>query len=530
MGMDRLSKRKFVIVCHEKVVRIPLEGDEMLRCSCEELRSTYETIRDMIILRIGRLLTYVSSQIFSKIVKPLTSLTERNQKYEWGAEQEEAFQTLKNDLCFLWIIQYGVRGMILAAQSEAFKQENNVTEGFEMRLDLILNLTYSAVACSMGRDWESSLTGLELVPETTDKFEVEDYALLKVTPWKGVVRFGKKDIAAGMVTMRSIHGGPQATKGGGFYERDLGFGLVGMLGTIDSSFYLVHAMFSLLSSEYHDDKKIGTCPILLTLKKLMEGILGFVAWRYPRMGKSQAELTDESHVLLKVPRKNNMYSVDLKNIVPKGDEGFFIGKVRPNWLFDIDALTKSMNYKLVIAGNQFTGNTGTKACDDAGKARMETVPSKDYILLPLWPADLPFSQNLKSSLIVVKEDNVNNTNNVNVASINKVNVVGAKASIELPDDPNMPELEDIIYLDDDEDVGAEADMNNLNTFMPVSPIPTIRMHKDHPVEQIIRDLNSTPKTRRMTKNLEEHEEPKKVIHALKDPSWIEAMQDELLQF
>ncbi|GKE17066.1 hypothetical protein Tco_1424643 [Tanacetum coccineum] len=30
------------------------------------------------------------------------------------------------------------------------------------------------------------------------------------------------------------------------------------------------------------------------------------------------KLTDESHVLLKVPRKKNMYSVDLKNIVPKG--------------------------------------------------------------------------------------------------------------------------------------------------------------------------------------------------------------------
>ncbi|GKD42401.1 ribonuclease H-like domain-containing protein, partial [Tanacetum coccineum] len=30
------------------------------------------------------------------------------------------------------------------------------------------------------------------------------------------------------------------------------------------------------------------------------------------------KLTDESHVLFKVPRKNNMYSVDLKNIVPKG--------------------------------------------------------------------------------------------------------------------------------------------------------------------------------------------------------------------
>ncbi|GJZ60362.1 hypothetical protein Tco_0616178 [Tanacetum coccineum] len=34
----------------------------------------------------------------------------------------------------------------------------------------------------------------------------------------------------------------------------------------------------------------------------------------------------------------------------------------------------------------------------------------------------------------------------------------------------------------------------------------------------------------MIKNMKEHEEPKKVIHALKDPSWIKAMQDELLQF
>ncbi|GJT93585.1 ribonuclease H-like domain-containing protein [Tanacetum coccineum] len=66
-----------------------------------------------------------------------------------------------------------------------------------------------------------------------------------------------------------------------------------------------------------------------------------------------------------------------------------------------------------------------------------------------------------------------------------------KSSIELLDDPNMPKLEDIVYSDNDEDVGAEADMNNLDAFM----------HRT-----------------------------KKVIQALKDPSWIEAMQDELLQF
>ncbi|GKC66150.1 putative ribonuclease H-like domain-containing protein [Tanacetum coccineum] len=122
-----------------------------------------------------------------------------------------------------------------------------------------------------------------------------------------------------------------------------------------------------------------------------------------------------------------------------------------------------------------------------------------------------------------KNDSVNSTNNINTASdgnnTNNVNIVSSTvntASIEVHDVSN-----------DYEDVGAEADMNNLNTFMPVSPIPTTRIHKDHPIEQIIRDLNLVPQTRRMTKNLEEHE-PKKVIHALKDPTWIEAMQDELL--
>nr|GFB69074.1 hypothetical protein [Tanacetum cinerariifolium] len=50
---------------------------------------------------------------------------------------------------------------------------------------------------------------------------------------------------------------------------------------------------------------------------------------------------------------------------------------------------------------------------------------------------------------------------------------------QYPDDPDMPELEDITYFDDDDDVGVEADFNNLETSITVSPIPTIRVHKDH---------------------------------------------------
>ncbi|GJX56647.1 ribonuclease H-like domain-containing protein [Tanacetum coccineum] len=50
---------------------------------------------------------------------------------------------------------------------------------------------------------------------------------------------------------------------------------------------------------------------------------------------------------------------------------------------------------------------------------------------------------------------------------------------------------------DDENVGAEADLKNLETTMNVSPIPTTRIHKDHPEDQIIKDINSAIQTRRM---------------------------------
>ncbi|GJS68151.1 hypothetical protein Tco_0682716 [Tanacetum coccineum] len=63
----------------------------------------------------------------------------------------------------------------------------------------------------------------------------------------------------------------------------------------------------------------------------------------------------------------------------------------PTWLFDIDGLTKTMNYQPVVVGNQTNGNAGTKASNDACKTRVETVPGKDYILLPLWTADSLFS-------------------------------------------------------------------------------------------------------------------------------------------
>nr|GFB25977.1 hypothetical protein [Tanacetum cinerariifolium] len=84
----------------------------------------------------------------------------------------------------------------------------------------------------------------------------------------------------------------------------------------------------------------------------------------------------------------------------------------------------------------------------------------------------------------------NSTNSFNTASP-FVNVVSLNFGIarqssfvdpsKYPDDPDMPELEDIVYSDDEEDVSAEADLSNLETNIPVSPIPTTIVNKDHHV-------------------------------------------------
>nr|GFA63808.1 hypothetical protein [Tanacetum cinerariifolium] len=78
----------------------------------------------------------------------------------------------------------------------------------------------------------------------------------------------------------------------------------------------------------------------------------------------------------------------------------------------------------------------------------------------------------------------------------------------------MPALEDVSRFDfsnDSEDDGAMADMNNLDTTIQVSPILTIRIHKDHPLDQVIRDLQSATQTRKMSKNLEEHGDERGIV-------------------
>ncbi|GJV85384.1 putative ribonuclease H-like domain-containing protein [Tanacetum coccineum] len=239
----------------------------------------------------------------------------------------------------------------------------------------------------------------------------------------------------------------------------------------------------------------------------------------------------------------------------------------PNWLFDIDALTNSMNYKPVVVGNQSNGNACTKACDDAGKARVETVPGKDCILLPLWTQDPPFSSYSKESPNVgfkpsgeeekkdaedpgikgsnpseeservdqEKDANVNSTNNINTVSptVNaagiKDNVIDENIVYGCVDDPNMPNLEEIGRFSDAEDDDSGADINNLDTYFQRSAISYSNKTDDKELKEY-GFVSTTLKQGTSHKDLQNclfacflsQEEPKKIVQALKDPrtKWV----------
>nr|GEY91637.1 hypothetical protein [Tanacetum cinerariifolium] len=180
---------------------------------------------------------------------------------------------------------------------------------------------------------------------------------------------------------------------------------------------------------------------------------------------------------------------------------------RPTWMFDIDTLTKSINYQLVIVGNQPNSSAGIQEHFDADKAGEGNV--QQYVLFLLWSYGSKDPQNTDANATFeVKEPE--SEVQVSLSSSAKTKKHDDKTKREAKG-KNMLALEDITYLDDEEDVGAEAGFSNLERNINVSLIPTTRVHKDHPVTQII-------------------EEPKRVHQALKVPSWIEAMHEELLQF
>ncbi|GJS36673.1 ribonuclease H-like domain-containing protein [Tanacetum coccineum] len=106
----------------------------------------------------------------------------------------------------------------------------------------------------------------------------------------------------------------------------------------------------------------------------------------------------------------------------------------PNWLFDIDALTKSMNYEPVVAGNQSNGIVGIKECEMQVKLEWRQFSDAGFKPLGEEEKDAKDLENEDSEVPNTKEprvnqeqdENVNNTNNINTVSL----TVNAYVNIE----------------------------------------------------------------------------------------------------
>ncbi|GJW85064.1 putative ribonuclease H-like domain-containing protein [Tanacetum coccineum] len=247
----------------------------------------------------------------------------------------------------------------------------------------------------------------------------------------------------------------------------------------------------------------------------------------------------------------------------------------PNWLFDLDYLTDSMNYHYVRSENQANihagqqesnQNTGTKDKIDAGDSEKEDESAQDCFELPIWhsySSTNPFvpksdkkiggprekeqvllddlarlqrqekeaneeakalrknleqeTENLVTQAGAAKSSGTNifstvsttakasGTNFVNTVSI-PVSTASANEGLSLSDttntqedDSEIPPLEDI-----HQDTTEAKGRTSIRTFIIV----------------FLHDLMFS---------LSQHE-PKKISEALEDESWVDAMQEELLQF
>ncbi|GJU38769.1 putative ribonuclease H-like domain-containing protein [Tanacetum coccineum] len=329
------------------------------------------------------------------------------------------------------------------------------------------------------------------------------------------------------------------------------------------------------------------------------------------------KLPDENQILLKIPRKDNMYSFDMKNIVPKEsltclvakatldesmlwhkrlenkckafrvlqqlelrrvEENLHIGFLEnkpmiegngPKWLFDIDSLTQSMNYVPV---------TACIISNDSACTSKEI--SQDCIVIPIWkdtsyfdsPAKDVENGEPKTADDAQKqvEDSLNNENDEqerfsNDSSTKDVNAAGQHVNTASPDvNTGSLKLNVVgpsvnIASSNEQDstkVEPKVDLGNITNSYIVPTTPNIRIHKDHPIDNVIGEVKSTVQTRRMTKPTSEQRflndvyeqkntvyleyclyacflsyiEPTSIAKALSDSSWVEAMQEELLQF
>ncbi|GJV51362.1 putative ribonuclease H-like domain-containing protein [Tanacetum coccineum] len=194
----------------------------------------------------------------------------------------------------------------------------------------------------------------------------------------------------------------------------------------------------------------------------------------------------------------------------------------PKWLFDIDFLTQSMNYVTVAAGTISNESTSTQEELNVDASYFDS-PSKDGE--PKSAADDqkqveggPDNENDEKD----KSDDDSSPKEVNAArqhvntaspEVNtgrfKLNTVDPSVSTASSNDQDSPkdmfkmgashtlEATHVEFFSDEDE--PEVDLGNILHSYTVPTTPNTRIHKDHPIKNVIGDVKSSVQTRRMTK-------------------------------
>ncbi|GKD38934.1 hypothetical protein Tco_1259141 [Tanacetum coccineum] len=267
----------------------------------------------------------------------------------------------------------------------------------------------------------------------------------------------------------------------------------------------------------------------------------------------------------------------------------------PKWLFDIDSLTQSMNYVPVATGTITNESVDTQGELNAGTSTQKEEISQDCIMMPIWKDASYFDSpskdvgdgEPKSAAHDQKqvEDGPDNANDekdkseddsslkevntarqhVNTSSLEvntssfKLKTVDPSVNTVSSNDQDSPKemftmgashtlkATHVEFFSDKDE--PEVDLGNILNSYTVSTTPNTRIHKDHPINNVIGDVKSSVQTRRMTKSTSKqgflsavyeqktHDtlntclyacflsqiEPTSIAEALSDSSWVEAM-------
>ncbi|GJX10021.1 putative ribonuclease H-like domain-containing protein [Tanacetum coccineum] len=241
----------------------------------------------------------------------------------------------------------------------------------------------------------------------------------------------------------------------------------------------------------------------------------------------------------KLPTTFWVEAVSLLAMYKIGRSKPMIGREWSKVVFDLDSLTIHEFVVFgppVVAGSSSNVSAGTQEVSESSTPYQQ---DQDCIIMPIWKDASYFEDTSLKSVADAQiqdqdvahddcsfQDDGFDENQVNTASP-QVNTGSGDISTATPE-VNTATSEGLMgpipTTEDTQEEDQGIDLGNLSPSYAVSSTPHTRIHKDHPIDHVIGDVQSSVQTRRMTTS---HSE---VSKALSDPAWVEAMQEELLQF